>query len=70
MPNGRIGRQSARAVSSDQMYFWVGVQPVPPSSFGQPGATQPFFASTLCQSRYSVLVSGRCSSCALRNSAG
>ena len=38
---------SARAFSSDQMYFWVGVQSVPPYFAGQDGTDQPFFTEHL-----------------------
>ncbi len=50
-PNGMIARVSARACSSDQMYFCDGVQSVPPYCFGQDGAIQPFLARMRCQER-------------------
>jgi hypothetical protein len=48
-PNGIRFSTSAFACSSDQMYFCVGVQSVPPYCFGQDGATQPFSARIRCQ---------------------
>ena len=44
----------AAAVCSSKMCFWVGVQPVPPCSTGQFGATQPRSNSLRCQRALSV----------------
>ena len=46
---GGPGWTPARAHSSSKMWRCAGVQPGPPYSFGQPGATQPWRARILCQ---------------------
>ena len=51
MANGRIGTVPARANSSAKMKRCTGVQPGPPYSTGQAGATQPLAANILCQAR-------------------
>ena len=56
-PNGRIGRASARRQSPrDQMYFWVGVQPVPPYSFGQAGRDPALLGQHLVPGSWSSLL--------------
>ncbi len=48
-PNGMMRGQWPTASSSSKMWRWVGVQPVPPYSFGHRGAIQPFLWRIFCQ---------------------
>ena len=48
-PKGMMAGVPARAHSSSQMCCWTLLQPVPPCSTGQFGATQPWAATILCQ---------------------
>jgi hypothetical protein len=48
-PKGMTGGVPARAHSSSKMWRWAAVQPGPPNSRGQPGATQPWRARIRCQ---------------------
>jgi hypothetical protein len=55
-PNGMTGGVPARAHSSSKIWRWTGVQPGPPYSTGQPGATQPLARQDLVPADVVVLV--------------